>query len=69
MNFIELTNVFGEKQIINIDKIIGVFRSELTDGGVGIALVNGKTCLFKESYEKLREMLLPCEINFEEKKS
>lgn len=68
MNFIELTSVKGEKVIINADRISGVCQSELDDGGVMMLIDKERYC-FREKYEKLKDMLLPCEINFEETKS
>lgn len=63
MNFIELTNMTGEKNIINIDCIVAVFPQK-TDDGIIIMLHNGNYT-FRESYEKLKNILLPFyEINF-----
>ena len=60
MNFIELTMLNGKKQIVNTDKIRFVCPD---DNGVQIMI---DSCLyyFRESYSRLKEMLLPLEINF-----
>lgn len=63
MNFIELTSVQGKKTIINADRISSVCPSELSGGGV-ILVVNEEAFYFRESYSRLKEMLLPLEINF-----
>lgn len=63
MNFIELTSVKGEKVIINADKISGICQSDRDDGGV-MMVIDKEVYDFKEKYEKLKEMLLPLEINF-----
>lgn len=68
MNFIELTSAKGEKVIINADKISGVCQSDLDDGGV-MMVIDKEVYHFREKYEKLKEILLPYEINFEETKS
>ena len=62
MNFIELTNVTGEKIIVNADHIITASRYS-QGGGVVIALHNGNY-IFHESYENLKDLLLPYEISF-----
>lgn len=59
MNFIELTMMNGEKQIVNTDKIRFVYSD---DKGVQI-MIGMRFYCYRESYSRLKEMLLPFEIN------